>query len=159
MTIPRVLSLSQGHLLQHPAPEVEQLRGQGKAWEKLEVKGAVDLGKWEDRLEVRALVQPSPRPLTFDLRHSTDEVTQLVLDCSQQQLNLNPFTPDRPSLAMPFEPKDQMELRIFVDASVIEVFLDGQTLTSRMYPVHSDGIGLSLSGAGSLERLEVYSLG
>lgn len=167
MSIPRVLSLSQGHLLQHPAPEIEQLRGQGRVWEKLEVGGELDLGKWGNALELRALIQPSARPLTFDIRpfdklrasSSTNEVTQLILDCNEQQLKLNPFTPDRPTLTMPFKPKDLMELRVFLDASVIEVFLEGQTLTSRMYPVHSEGIGLSLSGAGSLERLEVYPLG
>jgi beta-fructofuranosidase len=164
MTLPRVLSLSQGRLLQHPAPEVERLRGPGKVWERLEVKGEVDLGEWGQCVELAALLKPLTEPLVFDLRHSTHESTTLILDCPKHQLildrsnsSLNPEV-DHRTLTMPVEPKDLMGLRVFVDASVIEIYLDGQTLTSRIYPTRFEGLRLGLKGEVWVERIEIFPL-
>jgi beta-fructofuranosidase len=172
MTLPRVLSLSQGRLLQHPAPEVEQLRGPGRGWERLEVKGEVDLGEWGKCVELYASVKVSNGPLTLDLRpfgtaqdkHSTHEQTTLTLDYPNHQLvldrsnsSLNPEV-DHRTLTMPVEPKDLMELRVFVDASVIEIYLDGQTLTSRIYPTRFEGLRLGLKGEVWVERIEIFPL-
>jgi sucrose-6-phosphate hydrolase SacC (GH32 family) len=138
----------------------------------LEINGQVDLGEWGKCVELCASVRVSNGPLTLDLRsfgtaqdkHSTHEQTSLTLDYPNHQLvldrsnsSLNPEV-DHRTLTMPVEPKDLIELRVFVDASVIEIYLDGQTLTSRIYPTQFEGLRLGLKGEVWVERIEIFPL-
>ena len=46
-----------------------------------------------------------------------------------------------------------LELRVFIDRSVIEVFANGrQSLTQRVYPTRADSIGVRLFAAGGAAR-------
>jgi len=64
----------------------------------------------------------------------------------------------------PFElkPGEKLELRIFIDRSIIEIFANGrQCITQRVYPTREDSTGVELfSGGGSMtvERLQAWDM-
>ena len=58
--------------------------------------------------------------------------------------------------AAPFELKEgeRLELRVFVDKSVVEVFANGrQAIARRIYPSRADSMGVSLFSTGGTTRV------
>ncbi len=135
MTLPRALTLaSDGTLCSAPAPEVETLRG-------------------------AALDVEAPLPLTFEM-HATyamrGDVTGFALQGADgAELARVGYIPATQTLScegigtaqegmhdvglrhapLPLPPTAQLDLRVFVDRSVIEVFVNGRAaLSGRMYP-------------------------
>ncbi len=46
---------------------------------------------------------------------------------------------------LPLAPGDRLQLRVFVDHSVLEVFANGRAcLTTRIYPTRPDSLGIGL---------------
>jgi len=66
--------------------------------------------------------------------------------------------------AAPFAlaPGERLQLRVFLDHSVLEVFANGrQCLTQRVYPTRRDSVGVSLfarGGVATVERLDVWDM-
>jgi beta-fructofuranosidase len=74
--------------------------------------------------------------------------------------DVNPRAPETaPILLAPDEP---LKLRIFIDKSVVEVFVNGkQALAVRVYPSRDDSIGVSLRSQGQdseLKSLVAYQM-
>ena len=59
-------------------------------------------------------------------------------------------------------PQEKLKLRIFVDRSVVEVFVNGrQCLAERVYPERADSLGVSLRAQGTaavLESLDAWQM-
>ena len=59
-------------------------------------------------------------------------------------------------------PEEKLKLRVFVDRSVVEVFVNGrQCLAERVYPERGDSLGVSLRAQGApavLESLDAWQL-
>jgi beta-fructofuranosidase len=60
-------------------------------------------------------------------------------------------------------PQEQpLDLRVFVDRSVVEVFANGrQYLTKRIYPVRDDSLGIQLfsrGGEATLRSMDVWQM-
>ena len=78
--------------------------------------------------------------------------------------SLSPDVQSRPPECAPvyIAPQEPIEMRIFVDHSVVEVFVNGrQCVAARVYPSRSDSTGVSLASRGSdsrLERLDFWQL-
>jgi beta-fructofuranosidase len=161
MSLPRVLTLdAAGQLCQAPAPEVETLRG-GEHMHMYETPLSdlmeVELGAIPgDSLELHAVIDPgNVHTVGLSLRRSPDgqEETRLVftretgrLGIDRNKSSLEPAQntgfQDGPLILAPGEPLD---LRIFVDRSLLEVFANERTcLTSRIYPTRADSQGISL---------------
>ena len=55
-----------------------------------------------------------------------------------------------------------MELRVFVDRSIVEVFVnDKQCVAARVYPERTDSVGVSMRSQGvasELTRLDVWEM-
>ena len=51
-------------------------------------------------------------------------------------------------------PDEPLELRVFVDRSVVEVFVNGrQCVAARVYPEREDSVGVSFRSQGTASRL------
>ena len=56
------------------------------------------------------------------------------------------------------KPAEPLELRVFVDKSVVEVFANGkQCVAMRVYPGREDSLGVSLRAQGDDAELESLS--
>ena len=60
------------------------------------------------------------------------------------------------------EPDEPLKLRVFIDKSVVEVFVNGrQCVALRVYPGRADGIGASLRAQGrdaELKSLDAWQM-
>ena len=83
---------------------------------------------------------------------------QLSVDCADS--SLNPDTArDQKSIKLDFT--DKLELRIFLDASTLEIFADGRSISTRIYPSRSDSLGvlaLAEGGQAVLESFEAWQM-
>ena len=53
------------------------------------------------------------------------------------------------SCSLPYKPGEPLELRIFVDRCIVEVFVNGQSAClTRVYPENPDSLGLSIQSRG-----------
>jgi beta-fructofuranosidase len=95
----------------------------------------------------------------INVRCSPDhqEYTRIAYDMTQSQIVLDyaqsSLTPvvQRDVRAVPFKWADDesLTLHIFLDRSIIEVFVNNQLcLTSRVYPVRDDSLGVELYAQG-----------
>ncbi len=54
------------------------------------------------------------------------------------------------------KPDENLKLRVFVDKSVVEVFVNGkQCIAARVYPSRQDAIGVSLRSQGQDSQLKL----
>ena len=177
MSLPRVLSLApDGALLQQPAPELESLRGRHWGWADLGLAEATDALATvrSEQLEVLVELEPlSAAEIGLDVRVAPDgkEFTRIAYDATRglftvdtthaslsaetfREIAAAPFTP------MPGAP---IQVRIFVDHSVIEVFVNARLCFAvRAYPTRPDSLGVrpfARGGQPHFTRLDVWELG
>ncbi len=168
MSLPRVLTRrDDGTLGQEPAPEYERLRGEAWTAGPIELAdgGQVLLEPRGDQLELRLEANlDAGATLGLKLRATPDgkEETLLLLDraadtvsLDRRQSSLDEST-GRDVRGGPVRPRPGAdEVRLFLDRSVIEVFVNGETcLTSRIYPTQTDSLGLALFATGGAVHVE-----
>ena len=163
LSLPRVLDVEDGELRQRPAAEVESLRGGHHGFESrglsdghrevlqtrgraLELAVSLDLGTADEvGIVLRETVDGEERT---PLHVRRDE---LILERSTS--SLHPETADDP-IRMPLDGEERVDLRVFIDGSVIEVFAnERRCLTGRIYPTRADADGVSLYAAGGDARI------
>jgi sucrose-6-phosphate hydrolase SacC (GH32 family) len=154
MSLPRALSLRKAgdhwFLLQRPVRELEKLRGERRHVALNDVNGPADLSSLNkglaDEYEIEADLEPSPEAV-FDLHLKTGaaEVTVLRCDVPERKLTLDRTRSGKVDFHKQFPGRyiapvrlmdGRLKLRIFVDASSVEVFVnEGETvLTSLIMP-------------------------
>jgi beta-fructofuranosidase len=146
LSLPRVLELEAGHQLRiKPAPELEKLRGAHRHIERevdapTEVTGTAPL--FGEQVEIKAQFQMG-RAESFGFRFIDDlgehdlvfDFQSHILEMGDQQAHLQ-FT----------RGADEIELHIFVDHSVIEVFINGrEVFTTIFYPKLAENHALKIS--------------
>lgn len=171
ISLPRELRVEDDLLLQRPVPELESLRREGFSLQaltltdgesrRLEVEG--------DDLEVElSLEELGAACFELTLRASPDgeERTLLELDggaglltVDTRHASLDPEANGRLVCAPHVFGKDP-RLRVFVDASVVEVFLDERIcLSARVYPTRPDSLGVEVAsrdGAVTIRELRAW---
>ena len=190
--LPMVLSLSDdGDLLMEPVPELEALRGEHTRFSNIELNAGEDVrldGIGGNRLEIRALLEwESAEEFGLKVCCSPDgeeqtlvrlnlnpwsanrapqdigPLRELILDASRS--SISPEVSNRESQRCAFDHPygKPMELRVFVDRSVVEVFADGrQYLAKRIYPDRPDSLGVELfarGGKANVRFLDVWQMG
>jgi beta-fructofuranosidase len=164
MSLPRVLSLdASAHVTVAPAEELTALRGAHQQFpaqalppDKPFVFPAVHATCAEVR--VRLTPQPAAR-CGIILRRSPDGAEQTILwyDAQQQQLTLDRthssldphVTRDMRTAPLKLAPGAPLELRLFLDGSIVEVFVNGSAAGSaRIYPTRADSDSLALISTG-----------
>ena len=185
MTLPRVLALDMdGHLTIKPPQEFMELRENNRSLNSLTITPTQDFflddiqGKCLE-ISIEALV-PVDSKFGVKVLTSTDceEQTLIIVDTTSHTLSIDtsrsslgtdiyqPFPLMRGKTrrdvriqTAPFklEPDESVELRIFIDRSILEVFANGrQCITQRIYPTKPDSQHLALFS--QCENVAVHSI-
>ena len=112
-----------------------------------------------DGLEILARFSPADSGLVgLSVRRSPggEEETLITYDFGFDRLEINcgrsslDLSTERPLTGGPLHraPDQPLELRLFLDASVIEVFANGRAATARVYPIRSDSLGVRVFSPG-----------
>ena len=168
MSLPRVLTLeADGRLHMNPPKEIEQLRFNGTKRTNLIVKADADLtlegiggNSLEVALEVKAHgakqvginVCCSPNDEEQTLVYYAAAEKMLKVDTTRSSLTEEPKSIE----AGPFElgADEPLQLRVFVDKSVVEVFANGrQAVMRRIYPTRPDSVGVKVFSQGGEARV------
>ena len=176
MSLPRVLSLgADGRLRMSPPQEIESLRYNARHRADLTVEAGSDLplqGITGQSLELRITmttkdakqfgvrVCSSPQGEEQTLVYYDADEKKLKVDTTKSSLRMGPKSIE----AGPFElkPGEPLELRVFVDKSVVEVFANGrQAVMRRVYPSRKDSVGVALfsnGGSANVPTLEAWDM-
>jgi beta-fructofuranosidase len=177
MSLPIMVGLLPGGGLSlEPAPELATLREQHWHDEGLELSGARSFPLediQDDSLEILAAFELGQNcEFGVKLRCSSDgqEQTRIVYQSASQhvsiereQSSVNPEVDreDR-SVVVEADPGEVLTLHIFLDRSVVEVFVNDRCyLASRIYPERPDSLGLELfarKGRVDVKSLDIWHL-
>lgn len=182
MSLPRVLTLAQdGTLAQAPVPEVASLRRDGVGLPRtllgegdrlpVPIRGdqldiELDLALGNDsavEIVVRgagATDRDDAERTTIVVERTSDGEAAARLDRSRSSLDRSVDTSPRHG-QVPVEADGAVQVRILVDHSVIEVFLNDRPLTARVYPTRPDALGVELSatrGEVTMRRAEAWHM-
>jgi sucrose-6-phosphate hydrolase SacC (GH32 family) len=162
MTLPRVLALDDGKITINPPKEFEKLRKNERNYEAITISPNNDLFLHQIKgacleIKIDGFV-PADCRFGIKVRMSPggEEQTSIIIDTAMQTLSIDttrsslknnifqPFPLMRGSSRQdvrvqtaPFElkPDEAVNLRIFIDRSILEVFANGrQCMTQRIYP-------------------------
>lgn len=177
MSVPRVLDLRPGGgLTIRPVDELQALRGAGRVFQDvtLTATSANPLAEVQgDCLEL--LVEfgdGDAAEFGIDVRCSPDrqEYTRIAYDRAQDRVTLDraqsSTSPDvrRDERSAPVKRAagEALTLRVFLDRSVIEVYVNDRVcLTSRVYPAREDSLGVQLFARGgrvTVERVAAWPM-
>lgn len=175
MSIPRELFLrNDGNLGMKPVEELKDIRGKHEYLSDLIVSpDSVNLLDMQgDRLEIIAEVEKGDAS-SFSLlvRKSPDnsEYTEIICDMYNHNLSIDT---KKSSLSQEVKKKvsgdyynfdrgnnDLIKLHIFVDKSIVEVFVNDRTcITARVYPTRDDSIGIDFLARGGKVKLKNIDL-
>jgi beta-fructofuranosidase len=178
MTLPRHLSLTKsGEVVINPAGDVESLRGKhtrlgrkiipanrevvlrGIEGNAIEIVADVDTNG-SPMFELNVLRSPNREEYTRivlhrdrGLRNPDDgrEVPDSIVTIDSSYSSILPNAMSRPPESAPvyLDPNEVVRLRVFVDKSVVEVFINGkQCAAIRVYPGREDSTGVSIRSQG-----------
>ncbi len=179
MSIPRVLSLRRNgdgfKLIQTPVAELQSLRGKKISLQDVRVSGTRSLDEGEirgEQVEIQAVVDLGGcTEFGFNVRVGDDEGTTIGFDVASSRLFVDRTRAGRSDFHPRFAGKHyapleasngQIEMRIFVDSSSVEVFGGSgeAVLTDRIFPDPSSrGItAFAKGGKATIKRLDVWPL-
>ena len=165
LSLPRVLSLARDDaLLTEPAPEFEILRRDHRQFADIRVAEDAPADPPDVQgncLEIAAEIEPGDaRTFGINVLASPDRDERTVISYSSDDacLTLDPSSSSlsedvvgRGSQRAPLElaEGESLDLRIFLDRSVVEVFANGRLcLTKRVYPSRPDSVAVRLFARG-----------
>lgn len=178
MSLPLIVSMeADGRLCAEPAPELQQLRRDHQHWSDLNLADGADMllaGAGGDSLEIIAtFADLTDGEFGLILRASPDgqEYTRVMVQPAEQRVVIKrdlsslDTTLDRDlcTAPVPSTSDQRVTLRVFLDRSIVEVFVNGgqSSVVSRIYPTRRDSLGLGLfsrGGAVQLKSLDVWRL-
>jgi beta-fructofuranosidase len=162
LSLPRQIDLVDGNLSIKPAPELEKLRQSHRRYERSLETLTENVGTapvYGERVEIKARYQLEDAE-SFGFRLIDDEYEhELVFDYQTHRLQLGK---DFADLQFTRE-ADQIELHIFVDYSVIEIFINSrEVFTTLFYPqlaeTHALKIAPFIKNARGEFAIEVWKL-
>ncbi len=191
MSLPRRLSLgADGELAQAPVEAVASCRKTRLGGGPLELPANQEVvleGVGGDALEVEACIAPSAASMVeLDVLRSPgrEEYTRIsfyrdrgyrdnvhrrrhvqsriTLDTAYSSTAADVRSRAPETAEVRLGPDEPLELRVFVDRSIVEVFVNGrQCVAARVYPERADSTGISLRSQGSASqatRLDVWEM-
>lgn len=177
LALPRVVELKpNGAITMSPVPELEALRGESHRFGNVEVRPkpmntGVHSTSYECSLEIdRRNLDTKEMIVSVFVSSCGRERTDVRLNLATNSIsidrsfsslfpnvNKSPIKGDLPAA----DNAETLNLRIFADQSIIEVFVNNETcLTARVYPSleDSDGVELSSSGEIIVSKMEVWEM-
>jgi beta-fructofuranosidase len=175
MSLPRVLSLEGGRLHAEPLPELAQLRQRERQHAPVALAPDIATSIEDaagDSYELQLAVElGSATAISLGVRRSPDggEETRIIYDIAHGRLEIDRSRASQdaslPSEAfgVDYTPTDAglLELRVFVDHSVVEVYAQGTCLTTRIYPMRADSLGVAVTaqgGTGVVRSLQIWDM-
>ncbi len=177
MSLPIIIApLPGGRLSLEPAPELAMLQGKHWRYEGIELSETRNFlleDIWDDRLELLAECEPGQQcEFGLKVRCSPDgqEQTGLLHQSASQQVSIereqssvnSEVDRGNCSVGVETDPGEVLKLHIFLDRSVVEVFVNGRYyLVSRVYPERRDSLGLELfsrKGEVRVRSLDIWYL-
>lgn len=169
MSLPRVICVGEnGRIEQGPAPELVRLRRKKVEWTGFSLQAGERLflargSHYELHLRTAAtasftlLLRASPDGAEQSSLSYDHEMHQLTLDRSKSSLDPRAATNHHQVF---LGPASQVDMRVFLDGSVIEVFAQNQALASRIYPSRVDSVNLVLSSDQPVhfESIELWEM-
>jgi len=177
MSVPREFSVDdRGRPVIEPAAELSQLRTHRRSVTDITLAPDSDdplAGLSGEAVEIELTVElDDADAFELVLRESPEEAERtpirytsggdLIVDRRESSLSdAAAATPQRIE-NVPGE-DDQLDLQVFLDGSVIEIFVDSRTaLSSRIYPTRADSTGIScaaIGGSVTVHDCQVYGMG
>ena len=176
-SLPRVLALSpDGAVLAGPAPEIETLRQNGAHKQGVLLQPGNDVtfeGVSGRQIEIGARIEVTERGRTgFSVCAAPDraEQTHIYYDCFANELCIDTrgsslskdVTTGQYRAPLETKPRETVELRIFVDGSVVEAFVDNRAwITARIYPTREDSVevrAFAEEAEGRMKTLDAWTL-
>ena len=168
---PRVLSLENNTLKSEPIEELKSLRQEHFQVEKLEFgKGLKKLDLKGRALELTLSLnfkEANEAGIVLALAEDESEGLYILYNREQGSLSAEPRSPNREEGIWSSRPytcpleleSNTLNLRIFLDGSVAEIYAQGQCLTCRLYPdKSSQRVALISDGTTYLEKLEAWTM-
>lgn len=168
MSLPRILTIADdGTLRSAPAPENDLLRG-----DTLPTTTSADGTLTEargDAIEIVATFTLADASVGLLVRATDDRAEQtivrydpttqeLVLDTTRASLDVDAYGTETRLAYVPTG--ETITLRVYVDRSVIEVFVDDQiALSGRVYPTRDDADGIAVIGTDRIASLAIWEMG
>jgi len=172
ISIPRVLTLESGRLFQRPVPELKTLRGKHWSFTNLIITPGSDESLRNiqgDALEIIAefeMGESRAGEFGIKLRASKDgrQYTRVSYNAGTENFGIDGHVSrlkDSPGQG-PAEltAGQNVKMHIFLDRSVLEVFLNGHTQTERLF-LHPDSVGLNVFAqeeSVKLKSLDVWQM-
>jgi len=183
MTLPRRLTLvGKEDLAIGPAGDIESLRGQHRHVDAMTLPANEEIvleAVQGNAMEIVAEIDPAGAPMVeLDVLRSpnreeftriafykgrgyrrrdrgrNDRYSLITIDSSYSSLLPDVLSRAPETAPIFLEPNEPLELRVFVDRSVVEVFVNGrQCVALRVYPGREDSVGVSLRSQGRDARL------
>ena len=92
----------------------------------------------------------------LEIRRDHDEIATVGLDRSRSSLDPDAWTTERGG-QIPVGTDGRIALRVLLDHSALEVFINGQPLTARVYPTRTDALHTAVTvpehGGGGLPNV------
>jgi len=160
-SIPRVITLGDERLLQDPIPELQVLRGEKLSFRNLPVTpGSTDLLKSVkgDALEIIATFHPGDA-VCFGLkvRVSSDGKTNVPVWYDTRTFE---FGVSDKCMTSDLKPGQLIRMHVFVDRSVMEVYVNGNAITKVAYlDLNAQGVDIFAEGGDCiLESIDVWKM-
>lgn len=169
--LPRTLWLGDdGTLCMRPVKEIESLRGEMRTWDPGRMPPRLE-GFAGDSFELDASIDcGSAAQIGFGVRSSRDgeEGTRLYYDAAAKELVFDSTHSGRDGrmvverAPLELKPGETLNLRIFVDKSVVEVYAnDRQAICRRVYPTKADSLGVEFfqtGRKGSVRSIKAWTM-
>lgn len=172
-SIPRVIHVQGDRIVQEPIPEIKALREQCYEIEKMDGVDTILREIRGDALEIIATFEPrEAKMLGVKLRISEDgsEFIRVFFDTETGEYGVDGPTLERNIQEMKgikmsrqpsfLEPGNSVAIHIFLDRSIVEVYVNGSAYTARVFsPPDALGVGIFSEGEqASLKSLKVWKM-
>jgi len=168
--IPRSLSIQQKRVWQEPIPEIQALRGRHTWFHSLKaaMAGLPDISG--DALEIRLVFHPqgeNEAGIYLRLSGNGQEYVRVFYDPVRAEFGVDGPILDRNAQSLSdmvigrqksfLSPGDPVLMHIFLDRSIIEVYVNGSAYTSRVF-AGADDLGVALSSSLVMSSLEIWEM-
>jgi beta-fructofuranosidase len=147
LTLPRELSLSKdGRLRQEPAPELRKLRGKSVEWKNVSLTAETKPLKLPatNTMEVEIEIESNrAESIAIGIKSASNEAYAVDMSFENSKLKLNGL-----EAPLPFAEKGKLNLRLFLDRSVLEVFANQTLCATKVISPLTDGATLEIQAKG-----------